>query len=92
MIKLTIAPHNPLNLSTKTDCFEDASDVLEAANQKLECQIAGKRSPEKHTNGDVCQMEAERAELKFRLEETREILRLALSNQFVKAIDLCADR
>uniref|UniRef100_A0A6G1SNJ8 Tetratricopeptide repeat protein 39A n=1 Tax=Aceria tosichella TaxID=561515 RepID=A0A6G1SNJ8_9ACAR len=76
----------------QTDCFEDASDVLEAANQKLECQLAGRRSPEKHTNGDVCHMEAERAELKFRLEETREILRLALSNQFVKAIDLCADR
>lgn len=79
---------------TKTDCFEDASDVLAESglqsNQILQQQQDNTTTGEKGPTGQP--LESERAELKVRLEETREILRMALSNQFVKAINLCADR
>lgn len=36
--------------------------------------------------------EADARDLTVRLEETREILRMALSNEFVKALDLCSEK
>jgi hypothetical protein len=71
----------------KADCFEDASDALAPDNGLEHVSLRDEQDAECSGTPDT-----ERAELRVRLEETTEILRLALSNQFTKAIELCSDR
>ena len=58
------------------ECFVDAAD--EFANAA----------------GDICCRDelADQNELKSRLEEVRKVLRLALNNEFISALDICGPK
>lgn len=72
----------------QNECFVDASDDLPA----LQDGRLGEDGAEEAAIKAVAD-EAERSgNLKIRLDETTEILRLALSNEFIKALEACEDR
>jgi len=79
------------------DCFVDASDVLLAQEdaQVLHGQITCQdqkhlqhESPERQTSG----VSGDDQELGASLSETAHILRLALSNEFIRAVEICEPR
>lgn len=88
-------------LDTKTaDCFVDATDELdepELSKRLEEEQDEAAEQAEKHDNHQQQQQQhkhkqEQRAPLRVRLDETTHILRLALSNEFVRALELCEQR
>lgn len=97
-----------LPVFVQIDCFVDASDNLHTNNhndrQQNGQQSAGLsdvilQSEDLHlgtsgpgSSGPLDGTNEDRASLKVRLDETTEILRLALSNEFIKALELCEDR
>lgn len=67
------------------DCFVDASDELDESSACKQLEDCDAQQDEKGRP-------PQRAPLRVRLDETTEVLRLALSNEFVKALEICAQR
>lgn len=70
-------------VNRQPECFVDASDELDEAGQLADSKLDDK---------DQAQDGEQQTNLKVRLEETAQILRMALSNEFIKALDICAKR
>lgn len=77
-----------LIIATQTDCFEDASDEL----QEPQADGRPRGQIEPPASRAQCKADVQRASLKARLDETAEILRMALSNEFTRALESCEDR
>lgn len=107
MARIETATINYQQHQQPADLFVDASEVVAneadfGEGRAAGCRLQGKQakqqdhgrqdSAERSSSDDSSTGAEEETELRVRLEETKEILRMALSNQFVKAIDLCGQR
>lgn len=79
---------NHSNEQQAEDCFVDATDDLTLADQSTTKSSLAKVNSITDDNGAATGSN----ELRARLEETTVILRMALNNEFVRALEICGQR
>jgi len=80
-------------MDSKAECFVDASAEFSSHHEDRYCQAPDETNGGvKGEDGGDSLRESTSADLRVRLEETTVILRMALNNEFVRALEICAPR